>query len=745
MSYRANNRGATRRLKIYAVGLAVLVAIPAVEIALRDVLGESTERVVINEILYHPPDDAANLEFVELFNPSDKRVDLSHWELRDGIRYTFPEGSAIEPNGYVVICADPEAFAKHYKFEANGRFSRSLSNSGERVQLADAKGRRMDSVRYADTAPWPTSADGFSASLERICPLAGGESEENWAGSPLPLTPKPAGTPGRQNACFSATLPPVIVLDALPSDLAPEQPLRVQATAKGNVRKLVLLYRVLVNGSESKESALPMAKETDGRFVASIPGQKAGSLVRYRVKAVGADESTRFCPAEHDLRPTFSAYVHEKWESSALPYGLLLLGGSDKISTPPAQTRPPMFGGFPGMSGRGPRPNFGGFGRREEQPRPPRGESTFIFVDHQTGKTMVFDYISAVPRNNNRGFKVFFHKDHPLNNMSAVNLIFEGSEWSLLAEALSYDVYRRAGSPAPLSEFVRVWVDGKLSGHHLMVERPNRSFLRRNKIDDAGNLYKAVWTGRDPVSRHEKKTNEQAGHEDLLALLDLIEKSNGNPDEQWKVIQENFDVEQVATYFAVNMVLSHWDGFFNNYFTYHDVERNKWQMYPWDQDKTWGYYDGLPDDQVFFNLPLTFGMEGARPPQAQNDAGGGGGRGRGRPMWWREGGYFSRPLLANPQFRKVFLARTKDVLDRIYTQETYFKLIDEMAARLKDDTALRAKLRGESPDAGRQKLARDVDLLKQHLTKRRQFLLGQKELQSVESSAKPEAAGGGKS
>jgi len=702
--------------------------------------------VVVNEILYNAPDDMDDVQWIEFYNTSDQPADISGWTLDDGKVYTFPAQTTVAAKGFLVVALNPERFAQIYGDKAIGPLKRPLKRGSERLRLKDAQGKLMDEVRYKDESPWPVSADGYSASLERICPSAGGESAENWAGSPLPATPKPSGTPGRQNACFSATLPPVVTMDAAPSDLAPGQPLRLAATANGKVRELVLLHRVLVNGSESKESALPMAKETDGRFVASIPGQKAGSLVRYRVKAVGEDGSTRFCPAEHDLRPTFSAYVHEKWESSAIPCGLLLLGGPDKISTPPAQNRLPVFGNYP-MSGRGPRPNLAGFGRREERPRSPRGASTFIFVDHETGKTTVFDHISAVPRNNSRGFKVFFHKDHALNNMSAVNLVFEGSEWSLLAEALSYDVYHRAGSPAPLSEFVRVWVDGKLSGHHLMVERPNRSFLRRNKINDAGNLYKAVWTGRNPVERHEKKTNEQTGHEDLLAVLDKLDKAEGNPDEQWKVIQENFDVEQVAKYFAVNMVLSHWDGFFNNYFTYHDVERNRWQMYPWDQDKTWGYYDGLPDDQVFFDMPLTFGMAGARPPQAQNNAGAGGGMRRGGfggAIWWREGGYFSRPLLANPQFRKLFLARTKDILDRIYTQETYFRLIDEMAARLKDDTALRAKLRGESPEVGQQKLARDVDLLKQHLTKRRQFLLEQKELQSVESSAKPEAAGGGK-
>ena len=117
-------------------------------------------------------------------------------------------------------------------------------------------------------------------------------------------------------------------------------------------------------------------------------------------------------------------------------------------------------------------------------------------------------------------------------------------------------------------------------------------------------------------------------------------------------------------------------------------------------------------------MPLTFGMEGDRPPAAR----------RVRGNWWRPGGYFSRPLLANPHFRKVFLARTREVLDKVYTKDTYFPLIDEMAKRLGDDAALRAKLRGETEAAGAKLLARDAELLKIHLVKRREFLLEQKEL-----------------
>ena len=175
-------------------------------------------------------------------------------------------------------------------------------------------------------------------------------------------------------------------------------------------------------------------------------------------------------------------------------------------------------------------------------------------------------------------------------------------------------------------------------------------------------------------------------------------------------------------------------------------------MYPWDQDKTWGYYDGLPDDQVFFDMPLTFGMEGDRPPGPQQTAGqrepeqrgpggpGGFGGGRGGPRWWRAGGYFSRPLLANPHFRKVFLARTSKVVREVYTEERYPALIDELSSRLEADAVIRAKLRGEQPDTGKRMLARDAQLLKTHQVKRRRFLLEQQELSGGGVHAKPSGA-----
>jgi hypothetical protein len=215
----------------------------------------------------------------------------------------------------------------------------------------------------------------------------------------------------------------------------------------------------------------------------------------------------------------------------------------------------------------------------------------------------------------------------------------------------------------------------------------------------------------------------------VVSITDRLGKTSG--DEQWKVIQDNFNLNEVATYFAVNMVLSHWDGFFNNFFPYHDTKNGKWEVYPWDQDKTWGYFDGIPDDQVFFDMPLSFGMAGDRPPGASGDTARGGRFGRGGPNWWREGGYFSQPLLANAEFRRLFLARTKEILEKIYTKEVYSPLIESMAGSLEEDVKLRAEATGRAADAGTQELARNVELLKTHLLKRREFLLDQKELRDA--------------
>lgn len=663
--------------------------------------------VVINEIFYHAPDDIDDLQFIELHNTGDKAVDLAGWRLSKGVKFRFPANATIDANGYFVVCKDLKVFKKHYGFDAAGQYEGSLSHNKDQIELLDAAGKKRDGVKYGSRAPWPLAADGYGSSLERICPTAPGKDADNWAPSPLVAgAPKPRGTPGKQNANYAPRLPPVIVNVAFtPTHATPDQEILVDAEIAGpDLQAVELLYRVAGPGYEKEEKAVAMTKGPTGRHAAVIPAQKAGQIVRFRIKAVGAAAAVRFYPNENEVRPARSVYVHDKFTPGNTPFGLVINVGEAEFR---AAQKPPAVAFF----------NFGG----PSASPPARGKSAFVYVNQKTGAPEVFDFINVTRRTG--GWRIRLHKDHPLGDMTTFVLIYEAMDRYALAESLSYEVYRKAGAAAPRTDFVRTWIDGRPIGFQLQIEQPNKAFLRHNGLRADGNLYKVNWFGNGVAGKHEKKTHMHDGHQDLLDIVGQLGKTKG--DEQWQIIKKNFDVEQVINYFAVSMLVSNWDGYFNNHFVYHDVRgTGKWTIYPWDHDKTWGFHDGIRGYEVFTEMPITFGMAGDVPPPGPNFGFGG-------PAWWRPGGHFSQPLLANPPFRKLFLARTKELLEKVYTEEVIFPLVKDMGARLKDEVNLRAELRGEDPQKMLSHMDRNLDSLREHLTKRRKYLLDQAEIKTA--------------
>lgn len=364
---------------------------------------------------------------------------------------------------------------------------------------------------------------------------------------------------------------------------------------------------------------------------------------------------------------------------------------------------------------------------RTRVPEPVLGDSAFIFVDPQTREAKLFDFVRIPERSG--GWKVHFGKDQEWNGMTVADIIFEASDRWVLAEPLAYDLYRRAGVVGCRTDFIRLNVDGQPVGYYLLIEQVNKAFLRYNGLRDDGNLYKANWTGNGLEGQHDKHINRRAGHEDLVQLVDQLEKTKSQPEEQWALIRREFDVEQVLTHYAVRMLISDWDGFFNNYWLYHDVTgTGKWTFYPWDEDKTWGEFDGWEQAGLLYNMPLTFGAEGDHPP----------GEAPGRPStsygfreWWRAGGYVSRPLLANPAFRKMFLARVKQLLDTEFTQERLFPLVDSFRERLQDEVRYRAQVKKEDPARDEKRFESNLASLKEFITKRRQWLLDQEEIRTA--------------
>jgi len=73
--------------------------------------GPASAAVVINEILYHAPDDLDDLQFIELHNTGAAEVELSGWKLGREVNYEFPRGTKIAANGYLVVCKSLPLFS----------------------------------------------------------------------------------------------------------------------------------------------------------------------------------------------------------------------------------------------------------------------------------------------------------------------------------------------------------------------------------------------------------------------------------------------------------------------------------------------------------------------------------------------------------------------------------------------------------------------------------------------------------
>ena len=125
----------------------------------------ASSQIFITEILYNAEPVNTGGEFVELHNSGKEAVDVGNWVLVDAVNYSFPSGTTIEPGAYVVIARNATEAAEFYGVEILGEYAGALSNGSDSVILQDDSipRRIIDSVTYADVAPWPLAAGSFCA------------------------------------------------------------------------------------------------------------------------------------------------------------------------------------------------------------------------------------------------------------------------------------------------------------------------------------------------------------------------------------------------------------------------------------------------------------------------------------------------------------------------------------------------------------------------------------------------------
>jgi hypothetical protein len=542
-------------------------------------------QVVINEIMYHPapamPEDKRR-EWIELHNPGTNAVDLSGWRFADGVDFTFPLNTLLQPGAYLVVAANRVAFQTEFPGVANvlGDWIGQLSNTGEDIELVDAQGEAVTSVRYADSGDWAVRQrllvggqpswdwlalhDGQGPSLELINADLPNTAAQNWA--PSQLT---GGTPGAPNSTRNANIAPLILepnhLPAIPrsTDSVTIAARLVDEQLTGVTG--MIFYRdatsttppALASTNMFDDGAHGDGLPGDGVFGAVLPALASGTVVEFYIQAADAGARTRTWPAPA-LDGVFGQLANAHYQvddenyTGTQPILRLILTGAERQL----------------------RANLDSFNTGSDAQQ----NLTLISIDG-TSTQIRHNADIRIRGAGSRGrptknYRVNIPSDRPWNNLTAINLNSQYPHAQLVGSVVA----QKAGLPAANARLAQVRVngqnlarsgapiggDGASWGSYVLVEPINNEWAGRIFPQDGdGNVYRASsgghladlsYQGTNPnsyISRGYSKTSNQSENdwEDLIELTDTL---NNAPDSVYTdSVTTRLNVREWMTYFAV--------------------------------------------------------------------------------------------------------------------------------------------------------------------------------------------------
>jgi len=307
--------------------------------------------VVINELHTNPDVDTELVEFVELHNAGASDVDLSGWQLSEGVFYTFPQGVVLRGGDSLIVAQDPvHILAKWSSGRAGlpasvvfGPYGGKLSNEGEHIILRDADGAIVDEVDYQLGFPWPTVGDalqadrpGSGASMQLVDPMLDNDLAGSWRSAP----PTPAAANGQ--ILTSNAGPHIRQVNHRPQQPASDEVVTITAkiTDPEGVQSVVLEYQLVDPGHyiRYQRSDGNNRRYEDGKYWqnwVSVPmsddgaagDERAGDdiytvqmpeslqthrrLVRYRISAWDSAGASVEVPYADDPQPNFAYFVYD--------------------------------------------------------------------------------------------------------------------------------------------------------------------------------------------------------------------------------------------------------------------------------------------------------------------------------------------------------------------------------------------------------------------------------------------------
>ena len=602
--------------------------------------------------MYHPASGRSADEFLELYNVGGSTVDLRGWCVQ-GLAHCFESGLVIAPGSRRVLAHDRAAFRETYGVAADAEYAGELSDAGERLILRDAFGRIADDVTYDDGGAWPPTADGLKSSLERIDPTQDGSTPRNWRAS---LDPDGA-TPGRRNSREAPGLRPGIDDVRYAAEPSPGEPLEVTAAVE-DASEVELTY-VVDFGDEVDLTMVdegPAEGEARGRrFRASVPGQPAGSLLRFRITAREAGRSTRF-PRTDDTIDWAGTVVQDAGLVSELPVFHWFMerdGYSAALQHRYDDVLEPAVFYYDGVL----------------------YDNVSVRIRGQTArKRPKVNWKFQFPRGHD-----FYAPDLLDRPVDQFNLQASYADKSYLREVLAYETFREAGTPSNLAFHVRVQLNGEFFGLYTFLDAPDDDYLDRQGIDRSGAWYKAFddcrLRGPDKLARrYQKMTLRDEDHSDLLEFLRKLNTLKGPARKRF--LLDHVDIPGMVNYLAATKLIHSSDFYKKNYFLYRDTEgTGRWVMHPWDMDLTFGraFHERVLNDIIWADRD---GLPGRPHPTEPNQD----------RIWTRN--RFVSALLEDGEIRRMFLRRLRTLMDELLAEPRYEERIAELVARIAPEAEL---------------------------------------------------------
>lgn len=513
------------------------------------------DHLVINEVHYHPADDpdetndVDDLEFVELYNPTDAPIDLSGYSIADAVEMTF-EDVVLPAGEYLFVSPSAEASLAEYGVSPSAVYTSKLSNGGETIALLAADGTVIDAVTYFDQLPWPEAADGDGPSLDLIDAASDNNDATNWKPSISP-------TPGEVNST-AGTEPLPVVSQITLSPAQPEPSSSVTISAKVPSAAATLTYQV--NFDDPVSEVMDIA---DGVASAIVPGQDAGTLVRYRIDTFEAS-----APAAEDTIELLGYVV------------------ADPSVTPPV-----------------PRIDWFMEPATFEDMIENHLFDNKLFPATVAYDGVVYDNVMVRPRGGDyrrttfpkQSFEFEFPKGHdfiaPELVPYPVDQFALGSQfgdWTMGREETSWSIMNAETGQPVHSAQTYLAQNGDFYGVYRFTEKLDGQW--RDAVGlDGGEFFKANGLGGwKHLDGWEVKTPKD-GTADEINALGVRLRNDPAGAAKTAFLYETFDIPNVINYMAVSALIEHDDQTFQNFFVFKDTDGSGlYSVHPWDLDETFG-------------------------------------------------------------------------------------------------------------------------------------------------------------